>query len=191
MIKEFNHQQRLKMVGHSVLCILATAAAYVFFLMAYLFARNTFDLKWPEHLNYWIPAGLVLLVYVFGFIDLARGGGLRSYNESDLYLDFDLNSASGTVTDYYASQLTSSAYFLSQLFLCAPLQLIKVIRCSMSIINYSPDLDAELCRLLDKVTSKGKWHEASIYANQLKLLGYLINMSKIEFSPRKGVVKAA
>ncbi len=190
MIRAYNKRQILRAIGHFVLCILATAVAYGFFYIAYFYAREAFDLEFPQRLNYLAPVSLVLLVYILGFIDLARGGGLRAYNESSLFIESDLNSGSGTVTQYYASQITSSAYFFSQICLSAPLQLMKAIRCSRSLLKDTPGLEEDLSRLLEIVRAEKKWHKAANYQADGPLLGYLINMDKVDFSPRKGVVRA-
>lgn len=191
MIQEFNRRQRFRAFGHLVLCLIATAVAYAFFFLAWFYIRDAFDLRMSSQANLAIPILLVVLVYVLGFIDLARHGGLRSYHYSSLYFDFDLSTASGTVTDYYVSQATTSAYMISQILLCAPIQLIKFVSCLLSKIQNEPRTEQALTKLLGEIRENGKWHEAATYSDRLNLLGHLINMDKVDFSARKGVVKAA
>ncbi|MEM6915731.1 MAG: hypothetical protein AAF491_04110 [Verrucomicrobiota bacterium] len=190
MIQEFNQRQRLRAVGHLFLCLLSTILAYAFFAMAWFYMREAFFPSLSPEWNGAIPLLLVGIVYVFGFIDLTRHGGLRSYGDSSLYFDFDMQTASGTVGDYYLSQATTSAYMVSQVLLCAPIQLIKFLRCLKSIIRDEPSTEADLTRLLGEIREKGKWHEATSYGDRLPLLGHLINMDQVDFSPRKGVVRA-
>ena len=86
-------------------------------------------------------------------------------------------------------EVTAPAYFLSQLFLAAPMQVMRGISRIQSRIPESPQLELGLVSLLQEVNANPSWHPLRTYTNRAEEIGYLIRMEKIQFSPRKGTVR--
>ncbi len=189
MIAAFNRHQTLLAAFNCLLSAIAVVATFVFFLAATAMVMKGFGFKGPPGLPFWVASVCLLFVMVFGIFEFRRGGGHHGYHESDLYPGFDLSTGSGYLANHRVQEVTAPAYILSQIFLAAPMQLMKGIDRIQSRIPETEDLERRLDSLLREVNATPKWHPLLTYANRAEEIGYLIRMEKIQFSPNKGTVR--
>lgn len=189
MITAFNRRQTLLALLNFLTGAAAAVAAFLFFRFAAVMAIKGFGFSSPPDLPVWIAWTCLILVFVFGILEHRRGGGHAEFHETDLYPGFDLSSGSGYWANVRVQEVTAPAYFLSQIFLAAPLQILRGIGRLRSRLPESLDLEQRLASLLETVNANPAWHPLRIYTDRAEEIGCLVRMEKIQFSPRKGSVR--
>ena len=189
MIAAYNRRQTLLAVGNFLLSFLATVVTGAFFFVGTKMTAMNFGVDLSPNFPGWLAIGAVTFILIYGIIQFRRGAGHSAFHETDLYPGFDLSFTSGYLANYRIQQVTAPAYFLSQFFLAAPLQLMEGITRLRSRIEESHGLETELTSVLDRVNATQKWHPLSLYTHCATEVGYLIRMGKVQFSPNKGTVR--
>lgn len=189
MIAAFNRRQTLLALLNFLVGAMAAIAAWFFFRFAAFMALEGFGVSSSPDLPVWIAWACLSLVMVFGILEHRRGGGHADFHETDLYPGFDLSSGSGYWANVRVQEVTAPAYFLSQIFLAAPLQILRGMDRLRSRLPESLDLQQRLASLLETVNANPAWHPLQTYADRSEEIGCLVRMEKIQFSPRKGTVR--
>lgn len=189
MIAAYNRRQTLLAAGNFLLSLLATIVTFAFFFFGSKMTAKNFGIVLPSDFPGWLAIGAVTFIMIYGIVEFRRGAGHSAFHETDLYPGFDLSFTSGTLANYRIQQVTAPAYFLSQFFLAAPLQLMEGITRLRSRIEESHGLETQLTSVLDQVNATQKWHPLSLYTHCATEVGYLIRMGKVQFSPNKGTVR--
>jgi hypothetical protein len=184
MIERFNRRQSIRALTALVLGLLATAAttATMFFSMRYLL--GSIDLHNAGMWSFFITVAAMLEVFVVGWSRWRRGFGCKIYLGSDPSSDGAELINDGTV------EAPSSGGLVSRLALSAPLQLLKSFDLFRSRI-VDPSVATDLEVLLAEIQRRKGWHPLADYGSRRDHVFYLIRMGQVDFSPRKGVVKAA
>jgi hypothetical protein len=120
-----------------------------------------------------------------------RGFGQQDFLDSEFSAGFDRSTASGCWANYQTADARGASYLMSQVALAAPIQLLKGFDLLRSRIEIQPGLNAELEVLLEMIRRRKAWHPISEYGQRSIHVAYLIRMGKVDFSPRKGVIKVA
>ena len=81
MIAAFNRHQRLLACLNFIVGVLATVAAFVFFLIATRMILRWFDVSHRSEISLGITLVCVVLVFVFGVLEYRRGGGHAEFHE--------------------------------------------------------------------------------------------------------------
>ena len=139
----------------------------------------------------WVAAvALTGCVFLIGYLRGKRGGGHYAYEESGLNLQVEPTSGGNFMMQRYAHQTTVPVYLLGQVFLAAPLQFLKGVRCFRQRIPCHHGLEQRLTTLLGEIQASRKWLPVAQFDDRQQDLRLLIQMNEVEFSPRKGVVRA-
>lgn len=189
MIAAFNRKQTLLAIGNFVVSAVAAVLAYFFFRYATVMILEGFSRRSDSALPGWIGIGGLVFVFVAGTLEYRRGGGHSEFHETDLFPGFDLSIGSGYWANSQVQQVTAPAYFLSQIFLAAPLQFFRGMDRLRSRLPESGDLEQRLRALLDVLNANPAWHPLRTYADQAEEIGDLIRMEQVQFSPHKGSVR--
>jgi uncharacterized membrane protein len=189
MIEAFNRRQTLLAVLNFALGGIAAVLAFLFFRIAAGMTLQWFGVSWSSEKPVWIAVACVVLVVILGILEHRRGGGHRDYHETDLFPGFDRSTGSGYWANARVQEVTAPAYFLSQIFLAAPLQVLRGLERLHSRLPGTRDLEERLTTLLETVNANPSWHPLRGYGDRAGEIGYLIRMEKVQFSPRKGSVR--
>ena len=108
-----------------------------------------------------------------------------------MHVNFDMVSGGAYMMNRYGNRVTAPAFMLSQMFLAAPLQAHKAYAALKMRIPTDPMLEGRLVELLTEMQRKAKWEDVRVYEAQALELGYLIRMEKVDYSPKKGRVRAS
>lgn len=189
MIEAFNRRQTLLAVLNFALGGVAAVLAFVFFWIAAGMILQWFGVSWSSEAPIWIALACVVLVVILGILEHRRGGGHSDYHETDLFPGFDRSTGSGYWANSRVQEVTAPAYFLSQIFLAAPLQVLQGLDRLHSRLPGTRDLEERLASLLETVNANPSWHPLRGYGDRAEEIGYLIRMEKVQFSPRKGTVR--
>lgn len=189
MIAAYNRRQTLLAAGNFCLSLLATIVTFAFFFFGSKMTAKNFEVDLPSYFPGVLAISAVTFIMVYGIFEFRRGAGHSAFHESDLYPGFDLSFGSGYLANYRIQQVTAPAYFLSQFFLAAPLQLMEGITRLRSRIEDSHGLETQLASVLGQINATPKWHPLATYHQCATEVGYLIRMGKVQFSPNKGTVR--
>lgn len=189
MIEAFNRRQTLLAVLNFFLGGIAAILAFVFFWIAAGMILRWFEVSRFSEAPVWIALACVFLVVILGILEHRRGGGHSDYHETDLFPGFDRTTGSGYWANTRVQEVTAPAYFLSQLFLAAPLQVLHGMERLRSRLPATMELEQHLTSLLETVNANSSWHPLRGYGDRAEEIGYLIRMEKVQFSPRKGTVR--
>ncbi|MCB1092360.1 MAG: hypothetical protein KDL87_12565 [Verrucomicrobiae bacterium] len=190
MIDRFNRRQLWRSLLATFLGILATILTWWVIDWGVFYLFRAFALP---NATLWAPslATLFLVVAYFSGWDLwRRGFGLPAAEDSDLLRGLDSSTFSGTWTNYQTLEIRGYTFLLIQLALSAPLQWLRAWDLHRSKIPNELGLESHLQDLLRQVESKNRWHPITDYRGDESGIMYLVRMGRIDFSPRKGVLKS-
>ena len=191
LIRRHNRLQLRRGIFDLAVSMAATVITFGFFYLALRYLLFTFG---NERLQQWLLAlvvAIVLINFVTGYLAWRRGIGHSDYHESDLFVGGGLGLTAGsTVGSIYAARASVPAYLLSQIALAAPLRLFKGIRELRLRAPVSQELENRIRGLLDEITDKKRWHSVAPYRDRAEEFACLVRLDAIDFSPRKGTVKA-
>ena len=88
------------------------------------------------------------------------------------------------------NRVTGPAYFLTILFLSAPMQMIKAYEHFQAVIPLDSQLEQRMIQLLAEIQSTNKWQDFNAHPGHERELIFLIKMGKVEYSPQKGRIRA-
>ena len=174
MIAKFNRKQTIVGFCNLVAGLMATAAAAAFFYFVARFVLINFSIPNGQPISIGFAIGGLLVVFVSGLRLQCRGEGNYGYQDSDLMPRWEGETAGSVAVDYYRNRVTAPAHALTQLFLCAPLQLLKAVSRFSSLIKASPGLDDRLVSVLAEINQQDKWQSVSDYPEKSAELQYLI-----------------
>ncbi len=191
MIASFNQQQTVKGVIASMLGLVALLLTAGFFYGGSWFVLRNLGVENRHSVALGIAGGAAFLVMVVGWIRGKRGRGHYGFGESGLHVQLEPVGGGAVMSNIYAQRVTAPTYVLGQLFLAAPLQFLKAWHCFHSRIPENPVLEEQMKGLLEEIRAKGKWQDMAAYQDRMQELLYLIRLGAVEFSPRKGRIRAA
>ncbi|MEM7144596.1 MAG: hypothetical protein AAF591_05645 [Verrucomicrobiota bacterium] len=169
--------------------VIAYGLAGLFFYFALRMVARQFDLEWSGAVEWGVVLVGLLGLTISGWRKWLKGEGHDEYAETDLYFGLSTETSGAYVVEHYATRVTGPAYFLSQLFLAGPLQLLKGWARLRRLIPREAGLEGKLEALRREIEARGKWHSASEYSGRERELAYLVRMGLVDFSPRKGSVR--
>ena len=105
--------------------LMCSYLAYLFFRHIPTFVAAQFGYVWSPATSDLIVTACLILIAVSGYWTWLLKGGSYSYHESSLYHDLGTDTAGAYVVDHYTHRITAPAYIISQVFLAAPLQLLR------------------------------------------------------------------
>ncbi len=191
LIRRHNRLQFRRGVYDLALSLLATIATFAFFYLAFRFLINAYG---TEALLPWLmPVVITVMVLNFatGWFAYGRGVGQSDYHETDLFVNLGYGmTGGGTVASIYAARATGPAYLVSQIALGAPLHLFKGLQELRFRVPESDAFEQRMNGLLDSIVSKKRWHSIAPYRELSSEFACLIRLDAVDFSPRKGSVKA-
>ena len=190
MIASYNRRQTILGCINLIAGLLALAAAAVFFYGVASFVLSRFGVDNAKPISIAFSAAALLIVFISGIHLQRKGKGNYGYQDGDLMPKWEMVSGGSFAVDFYRNRITAPAHALNQLFLCAPLQLIKGIGRLRSRLNPDRALEQRLVALLADINAKDKWETLDDYPQQIQELQYLIRMEKIQFSPRTGKLRS-
>ncbi|MEM9479942.1 MAG: hypothetical protein AAGA58_09850 [Verrucomicrobiota bacterium] len=158
-----------------------------YWMFRFLNYQFSLDLKEPVILA--LTAAFLAVLTLSGWLQWKKE---RAYNYEDFgfYPGFEPTTTGGAVVEMYAHRVSGVAFILTKLFLLGPIGLLDAIKYSRSFVPDSPTVVRETGMLLESIRAKEKWHSASEYAGQETALSILIRLRLVDFSEKKGRLKA-
>ena len=146
-----------------------------------------------ERFEMWAPYGtaaVLVIVFYTGWDRWRRGFGQAEFSESFFAESFDNSVGGGMHANLALADDRIIGYVVTAIALAAPLQLLKTYDLVRSLIPNHAALELSLKRLLGTIESMGRWHAITDYTGQEREIMYLVRMGKIDFSPRRGSLRA-
>ena len=137
-----------------------------------------------------IAAACTALMGLGGLWQWRKGEGHTTFAESNFFtMQAVVNSASDTRLTL-VGLAPAMAYMLSQIFLAGPLRVLRAFEHWKSRIPNSPVLENELIALHGQLRAKNKWLPVSEFVGREQHIVYLARLDLIDWSPRKGTLRA-
>ena len=191
MITQFNRRQKVLATLNFLATALALGLAALFFYGVARFVLTSFDVGNSKLISVIIALGAIAIIFVSGINLQRKGKGNYGYQDSGLMPGWEtIDSGGSFMMAFYSNRVTAPAHAFSQIFLCAPLQLIRGIGRLRSQLEPDFALEQRLVALLAEIDSKDKWQTLGDYRDQSEELQCLIRMDKIQFSPRTGKIRS-
>ena len=168
-------------------------AAVVTFGFFYFSLRYLFFIFGNETLQQWhlpIVIAITIANFVTGYLAWRRGLGQSDYHETDLFVGGLNLTGGGTVGTFVAARATAPAYIVSQIALAAPLRFFKGVHELRLQVSEDRDFEIRLADLLETIAEKRRWHPIGAYRDLAQEFACLVRPDAVDFSPRKGSVKA-
>ncbi|MEM8955031.1 MAG: hypothetical protein AAGD22_12845 [Verrucomicrobiota bacterium] len=189
VIQRHNAKEVLMSALNFVFGLMAYGLAGLFFYFAVRMVARQFDWELSGGLHWGIVLAGLSGVTITGWRKWKRGEGHDEYAETDLYFGLAPETSGAQVVEHYATRVTGPAYFLSQLFVAGPLQLLRGYHRLRRLIPREAGLEERLNHFRGEIEAVGRWHAASTYPGRERELGYLVRMGLVDFSPRTGKVR--
>lgn len=190
MIARYNALQTLRAMFALCLGACAFVAAWFVFKWVAVFSINRLGGHITEQHGALIAWGSILLVAISGFIRWRNGGGHHLFHESGMMITAEPQTGFGLHIHTEANRVAAWSYLLGQVFLAGPLQILGACTKLRERIPASPQLEAELLAFRDELRAKNRWAQISDYPGRELHVTYLSRLGLIDFSPRKGTIKA-
>lgn len=168
--------------------LVAMFLAYLFFAFALYIVGNAFD--WPISRAASRAASLLACGILAG---TGYGMWRRGENPEDLPFpgpDIEPVSGGAWAVRNRVLRVTGTAYFLTQVFLAGPLQILKGIGQLRSVIRYSPQYEARLGELLGAIRAEPRWLSLESVEEYRREASDLIRMGYLDFAAKEGKIKA-
>lgn len=189
MIRAYNRRQRWSAVISLLIGLFAYAAAAGFFALATWLVLRMIGNGGMPWLQIAVPLAILLLLTVSGW------KRHRSQRASDpagpLLWQSDVRSFTLALTQLRVNQVTSSAWFLSELFFSGPERILRAIDSWRSCLPVDADLEQRMTDLLEELRALGKWQSLDAFLDRWEELSALIRSGHVEFSAVKGRLRAA
>lgn len=190
MIARYNLRQTL-------MALLSVAVGFGAFALAWWFFREVagFSIRsfggnvspLQQSLIAWCCVAAIALA---GFFRWRSGKGYNRFDESGLMPTAEPHSGLSLETHIAANRVGAWSYMLGQLFLAGPLQILQAFdRLKLRIPN-SPVREIDLAAFRDQLRAKNRWLSISEFAGREQDVVYLARMGLVDWSPRKGALKA-
>lgn len=191
LVRRHNRLQLRRGILDLTISLMATVVTFGFFYLCLSYLFFTFGNETLQQWHLPIVIAVVLLNFVTGYFAWRRGIGQSQYHETDLFMDLGLGvTGGGTMTSLYVARATGPAYFVSQIALAAPLRLFKGIEELRFQVPEDLEFEARLSSLLNTIVEKKRWHSIVPYRELAEEFACLVRLDAVDFSPRKGSVKA-
>ena len=132
----------------------------------------------------------VIIIALVGFFRWRQNEGHYRFDESGLMPTAEPRSGISLAIHERANRVGAWSYMLGQLFLAGPLQILRASDRWKSRIPNSPTLESELIAFRDELRTKNRWLSISDFAGRETQIAYLARLELIDWSPRKGTLKA-
>lgn len=191
MVSWYNNRQAILGVLSLSLSIVAYAATAAFFYYGFNLVTSAFDLELPDWSNLAFAGGMVVLVTIVGLIRQRQGVGYIGYDQIDPFAGKELGGGAAYHMAYETMRFTGPAFVILQIALAGPFQFCGAVSRFRSILPGDPGLERDLTELLEDVRRIDRWQDLSDYDDRSEEMTILIRMGKVDFSPRKGRLRAA
>ena len=183
MIAAHNRRQLALAFLSALIGVACSMLAFVFFRFAARFVGTSIEWSGLVESSEIIAGIAVGALFLSGYRLWRSGIGHTTFVDSSLNVNVEAVSGGAMMTGVYAQRVSVPAYFLSQVFLAGPLQLLGAYTKIRSRIPDEPGLEARLENLLATLIEKDKWESLTDYPQQLEELNHLIRMGKLQYSP--------
>ena len=193
LIRRHNRLQLRRGLFDLAVSLVATLVTASFFYLAFGFLIHAFAGDHSPLHDWLLPMVVVVMLinFVTGHMAWRRGVGHSGYHETDLFIDAGIGlTGTGTVGSLYIARATGPAYLVSQIALAAPLRLFKGLQDLRYRVADNREFEQRLRGLLDIITSKKRWHPIAPYRELSAEFACLVRLEAVDFSARKGTVKA-
>ncbi len=190
MITRYNRLQILRAAISLCIGVGAFVVAWLFFKFVVVLTNKQWGGTWTEHQAALLAWGCLAVVAISGFVRWRIGGGHHLFHESGMMITAEPQTGLGFHVHEQASRVSAWSYLLGQIFLAGPLQVLGAFTKLRERIPPSPTLEAELLAFRDELRSRKRWVEISDYPGRELHVAYLSRLGLIDFSPRKGTMKA-
>ena len=190
MIARHNLRQSLLAVLSLCIGLCAFAAAWWFFKFATAFSIQRLGGNVSAPLLSLIAWTCVALIALAGFLRWRNGGGYHRFDESGLMITAEPRTGVSLDVHETAERIGAWTYVLGQIFLAGPLRVLRAFEHWKSRIPNSPVLENELIALHGQLRAKNKWLPVSEFAGREQHIVYLARLDLIDWSPRKGTLRA-
>jgi len=190
VIARYNLRQTLLALVSLCLGLCAFAFAWWFFAFASAQLIRAFG-GIITSLQSSLIAGLCCaLIAVTGWLRWKSGGGYHLFHESGMMPKGEPHSGIAWEVQRTANRIGAWSYLLGQIFLAGPLQILSAFdRLRMRIPN-APTLEAELLTFRDQLREKNRWLPIAGFSGREQHVAYLARLGLVDFSERKGTLKA-
>ena len=130
------------------------------------------------------------LIAVTGWHRWRNGGGYHHFHESGMMPTGEPQSGVAWEVQRTANRVGAWSYLLGQIFLAGPLQILSAFDRLRMRIPDAPTLEAELLTFRDQLREKNQWLPISDFSGRGQHVAYLARLGLVDFSPRKGTLKA-
>ncbi|MCE9609711.1 MAG: hypothetical protein K8R23_05835 [Chthoniobacter sp.] len=190
MIARYNLRQTLLALVSFCLGLCAFISAWWFFSFAsgqliQAFGGSTTPLQLS--LIGWVCCALIALT---GWLRWKSGGGYHHFHESGLMPTGEPHSGIAWEAQRTANRIGAWSYLLGQIFLAGPLQILGAFDKLRMRIPETPTLEAELLTFHDQLREKNRWLPISNFSGREQDVAYLVRLGLVDFSERKGTLKA-
>jgi len=191
MIKKFNQQQIIFGCLRGLLSLVLFVFTYAFFSFITSFFAVNFGFDVPQKVVVAIASFCVLAVAISGFRRWKNGQGHFTMAEASIPDNTDTNLFSRNIAQQDLTSNATAIYLLTTLFLAAPIQLLKAYDHFQALIPLDDALENRMLNLLSQLQGLNKWQNFNAHAGAERELIFLIKMSKVQYSPTKGTIKAS
>ena len=191
VIERFNRLHVVKAVVAMICSVLALICTVAFFYWGPLFVMYNLGVENRSQYAWGCAALGTLIVLMVGYRRWKGGQGYYGFEDSGIHVQLEPVSGGTFMTQIYAQRITTPAYLFGQLFLAAPMQALKAKQLIAGRVPVEHGLEEPLTLLLEEMQYVGKWQDATVYEDRWTELRYLIHMGKVEYSAKKGRVRAA
>jgi len=190
VIKKFNRNQFIYGSLRLLLSLFVFILTYGFFRWVVSAINHSLELELSSTILLGIPSVCVLAIAIAGIYRWKTGQREFTITESFISHQLDTDTGGAWGTQNYMNRVTGPAYFLTMLFLAAPMQMIKAYEHFQSVIPLNDQLEQRMIQLLAELQSENKWQDFDARPDHRRELIFLINMGKVEYSPQKGRIRA-
>lgn len=190
VIARYNLRQTLLAILSVCVGLCAFAVAWWFFNGASGFAIWRLGGSVTALQQSLIAWACVLLIAIGGYFRWRIGDGYHQFHDSGMMPTVEPHTGLGLEVHTSANRIGAWSYLLGQIFLAGPLQILRALdRLRMRIPN-SPVLENELIAFRDQLRAKKRWLPISEFAGREQHIDFLARLGLVDFSPRKGTLKA-
>ena len=190
VIARYNLRQTLLAIASFCLGLCAFTVAWWFFHFASAYTIRALGGHVTPLQQSLIIWACIVLIALAAWLRWRNGGGYHHFHESGMMPTTEPHTGLSLEIHTAANRIGAWAYLLGQIFLAGPLQILRAFdRLRMRIPN-SPVLESELCAFRDELRARNRWLPISDFAGRERHVDYLARLGLVDFSPRKGTLKA-
>ena len=190
MIARYNFRQTLLAVLSFCVGACAFVVTWFFFKFAIPYVIRRLGGNVSHLQEAFIAWGCVGLIALSGFLRWRSGGGFHHFHESGMMLTTEPHTGLGLKLHTEANRVAAWSYLLGQVFLAGPLHIFRAFSRLRLRIPQTNRLEAELLAFRDELRAKNRWMQVSDYPGREEHVMYLARLGLIDYSPRKGALRA-